>query len=163
MSPKDSCLPSTLVVTLLSTIMTLFRYRVFVVVIRLWIEIRSYWIIMGLKSSESIPIRDKKTHTQKRSFDMRSVDIGVNRPQAKQCRGPPEAERGEEQILPWNLQKEHVPTDIFVSNFQPPGLWGNEDTIVAVICYASPRRLIQPYNKKWKSIWVNCNYRACIF
>ena len=30
----------------------------------------------------------------------REVDIGVMEPQAKECRQPPEARRGKEQILP---------------------------------------------------------------
>lgn len=48
------------------------------------------------------------------SFEDGDIEIGVMWIQAKECQPPPEVGRGKEQILPWNLQRQHDLVDTLI-------------------------------------------------
>lgn len=67
---------------------------------------RSYWIWLGPKSNEIVPVRDGEEHTQtqrKGDHVKTEAEPGVVQPQAKGCQEPPEAGRGQEEFLPQAL------------------------------------------------------------
>lgn len=47
-------------------------------------------------------------------FKDADIETGVMWLQAKECRPPPEAGRGNEQILSWSLRRKHDPADTLI-------------------------------------------------
>lgn len=76
------------------------------------------------------------------------VKAGMTRPQAKGFWQPPEAGRGEKQILPWRLQREHGPAGTLIWAFRTGREYISVDLSphLVVVCYSSHRILRQKGN-----------------
>ena len=65
------------------------------------------------------------THRGERGNVTAEAEVGVMQPQAKKRLEPPEAGRGQEQMLPCSLRGEHCPVDTWILDFWPPELGDN--------------------------------------
>lgn len=83
---------------------------------------RLYWIWVVPKFNEGDLLQDQKGHTvrERKEGHVKTVaQMGVRRPQAKECQELLGAGEGQEQILLWSLQRDRSPAETLLLDFWP--------------------------------------------